>query len=197
MRRFRFISTPYSFKPTRERFTARGRTVRRLPRTGDLRNEGRGARRQGRAERKLPVTSQLGWCGCRKLAAYCGGSLNLHSRGGGIEQRHTDWRDEKLLALLWEIMRRRQSAARLVAVARAGIGARMPLRAAIPFAKQAGCIKQAARNRRQPNERQHQRDHCLDTLHEESNTTAAWPGAIWEIRQRLQPRAGSSPGPRL
>jgi len=41
----------------------------------------------------------------------------------------------------------------------------MFLRAAILFAEQPRRINQAAGNRWQPNERQHQRNRCLDTLH--------------------------------
>lgn len=138
------------------------------------------------------MTGQLGRRGRGKFATISGRPLNLHRRGCAIEQRHTDRHDEEELILLREIAGGRQSATRLVAVARTGNGLGMFLRAAILFAQQARRINQTARSRWQPNERQHQRDRCLDTLHGRSNTTEARPeqsGRLAELRGRLQPAA--------
>lgn len=155
-----------------------------------LRSERRCARRQSRAEGKLPATHQLRWRGRGKLATNTGETLNLRQHVRAAEQQHTDRHNKEQLILLREIAGGRQSAARLVAVARTGNGLGMFFRAAILFFRQSRRINQAARNRWQPDERQHQRDHCLDTLHEESNTTAAWPkqsGRLGYRPKRKQP----------
>ncbi len=105
-------------------------------RCGDrLRSERRSARRQGRAEGKLPVTGQLRRRGCGKIVTNPSGPVNLHRRDPAIEQRRTDRHDEEQLILLREIAGGRQSATRVVAMARAGM--RMFLRAAILLAEQA------------------------------------------------------------
>jgi len=136
-----------------------------------LRGEGGGARCERRAEGKLPMTGRFGRRSRRKLAIHSCRTLNPRQKLCAVEQRNADGCDEKCLVLLREIMGRCQSAARLVAVAWAGNGLGMLLRAAILFVEQTGRINNAARNRWQPNERQHQRDRCLDTLHGERDST--------------------------
>jgi len=146
------------------------RCVRAPPQKGSpkrdwLRSEGRSARRERRTEGKLPVPRQFGRRGRGQFTANPGGPMNLKQHESGVEQRHADGRDDKQMALLRKIGSGGQRTARLVAIARAGSGLRMSLRAALLFAEQPRRINQAARNRWQPNERQHQRDRCLDTLH--------------------------------
>ena len=119
------------------------------------------------------MTRQLWRRGRWKFAANSDGPLNLRENGCGIEQQHADWREDERLRLLGEKGGGCQRTAGLVAIARAGSALRMFLRAAILFAQPARRINQTARSRWQPNERQHQRDRCLDTLHGKTNTTAA------------------------
>lgn len=121
------------------------------------------------------MTRQLWRRGRWKFAANSDGPLNLRENGCGIEQQHADWREDKRLGLLGKKSSGCQRTAGLVAIARAGSALRMFLRAAILFAQPACRINQTARGRWQSNERQHQRDHCLDTLHGQSNTTAVRP----------------------
>ena len=156
------------------------------PKRDHLRSEGRSARRKSRAEGKLPVPGQLRRRGRGKSAANASGPVNLNQRECAVEQRHTDRRDDEQLTLLRKVGSGGQRAARLVAIARAGSGMRVLLGATILFAEQPRSINQTARNRWQPNERQHQRDECLDGLHGASNTTDAWP----EQSGRLVARPG-------
>ena len=109
------------------------------------------------------------------IAADFSELLHLHERACAIVLRHANRRDEEELVWLREVGCGSQRAARLVTFARTGNRLGMFLRTAILFAEQAGRINQAARNRRQPNERQHERDRCLDTPHGETNTTPAQP----------------------
>lgn len=144
-------------------------------RTGRLRSEGRSARRESRAEGKLPVTSQFRRRGRGKIAANSDGTLNFSVSNYGGKQQHADWREDEWLGLLGKKSGGCQRSTGLVAIARAGSALRMFLRATILFAQPACRINQTARSRWQPNERQHQRNRCFDTLHGESNTTAARP----------------------
>ena len=144
-------------------------------RTGRLLSEGRSARRESRAEGKLPVTRKLRWRGRGQFASDSNGSLNFRERGCGTDQQHADWREDERLGLLGKKSGGCQRTAGLVAIARAGSALRMFFRAAILFAQPACRINQTARRRWQPNERQHQCDRCFDTLHAKSNTTPAQP----------------------
>ena len=124
------------------------------------------------------MPGHLGRRGRGKLVADSSVQVNLHQRKCAIEQRQTDRCAEDQLVLLREIMGRGQSAARLVTVAWTGNG--MFLRAAILFAEQTGRINQTARNRWQPNERQQQRNRCLDNAARENQYHAGTAGAIRE-----------------
>ena len=121
------------------------------------------------------MTRQFGRRGRGQFTSDSDGLLDFRESDCGIEQQHADWRENEWLRLLGEKGGGRQSPARLVAIARAGSALRMILRAAILFAEPARRINQTAGSRWQPNERQHQRDRCFDTLHGESNTTDARP----------------------
>ena len=146
------------------------RARRGSPRRDWLRSEGRSARREGRAEGKLPVTSQFRRCGRRKIAANSDGTLNWHQKGCDIKHWHNHRREDMRLRLLRKVGSGGQCPARLVAIARAGSGMRVLLGATILFAEQSRRINQTARHGWQPNERQHQRDRCFDTLHGEENS---------------------------
>lgn len=121
------------------------------------------------------MTGQFRRCGRGKIAANSNGPLNFRKDGCGIKQQHANWREDQRLRLLGEKSGGSKRTARLVAIGRSGSALRMFLRAAILFAQPARRINQTAGSRWQPNERQHQRDRCLDTLHGESNTTGGWP----------------------
>lgn len=108
---------------------------------------------------------QFGRRGRGKFAANSNGPLNFRENGCEIKQQHADWREKKRLRLLGKKRSGCQRAAGPIAVARAGSALGMFLRAAILLAEQPRRINQTARSRWQPNERQHQRNHCLDTLH--------------------------------
>lgn len=159
---------------TRDAFAHRAR--RGSPKRDLLRSDGRSARRQRRAKGKLPMPRQFRRRGRGQFAANSDGPLDFRESGCGSKQQHADRREDQRLRLLGEKGGGRQSPAGLVAIARAGSALRMFLRAAILFAQPARRINQTARSRWQPNERQHQRDRCFDTLHVESNTTEAGPG---------------------
>ncbi len=116
------------------------------------------------------MTSQFRRCGRGKIPANSDGTLNFGESGYESKQQHADWREDEWLGLLGKKSGGGQRPAGLVAIARAGSALRMFLRAAILFAQPARRINQTARSRWQPNERQHQRNRCFDTLHGRRNT---------------------------
>jgi len=178
---------------TRDAFSHHDR--RGSPKRDWLRSEGGSARRERRAEGKLPVSRKLRRRGRGQFAGNASGPVNLNQRESGVEQRHANRRDDEPLALLRKIGSGSQRAAGLVAVAGSGNGRamRMLLRATLLFAEQSRGIDQAARKRRQPKKRQQHRHDWLDPLHGESNTTAARPEqcGLWAGSPARSPRASA------
>ena len=103
------------------------RARRGSPERDWLRSEGRSARRERRAEGKLPVPRQFGRRGRGQFAANASEPVNLNQRESGVEQRHADGRDDEQLTLLRKIGSGGQRTAGLIAVAGNGRAMRMLL----------------------------------------------------------------------
>ncbi len=112
----------------------------------------------------------------RKIAIKTGEAMNFRKTVVKDEKQHAIRRKHYRMGLLGKECGRGQCRAGLIATTRNGNRFGMVGRATILFAEPARRINQAAGSGWQPNERQHQRNHCLDPLHGESNTTLIAPG---------------------